>query len=138
MTDSEDTMKNMQKNIYYQSEWPNREFLPVEVKPGLLLTFGGDVLSVGLLDTNGVLKLVIDIVLAIDDGVINGEFINENIIDEVIEGVIDEEQVDVDVDVDVDVAMAILVDDILETMEAADDEGSDEIVKEGQSVKRFV
>lgn len=67
------------------------EFLPVEVKLALLLTFGGDVLSVGLLDTKGVLKLVIDIVLVIDDGVINGEFINESTIDEVKEGVIDEE-----------------------------------------------
>ena len=145
MADCEHTMRNMLKH-YYQSRWPNREFLPLEVKPVLLLTtFGGVVLSVGLLDTSGVLKLVVDIVLAIDDELINGGLINEIIDDEVIEGVIDEEQIDVDVamailvdeeQIDVDVAMAILVDAILETMETTDDEGGGGIVK-GHSVKRI-
>ena len=59
----------------------------MEVKPALLLTVGGDVLSVGLLDTNGVLKLVVDIVLAVDDGLIN-EIIDD---DDVIEDEIEEE-----------------------------------------------
>ena len=59
----------------------------MEVKPALLLIVGGDVLSVGLLDTNGVLKLVVDIVLAVDDGLIN-EIIDD---DDVIEDEIEEE-----------------------------------------------
>ena len=64
----------------------------MEVEPALLLTFGGDVLSVGLLDTNGVLKLVVDIVLVVDDGLINGGLINEIIDDDdVIEDEIEEE-----------------------------------------------